>query len=405
MASTARSKSEKKEFFDEEEVLDKKVKELAEVIRKSKHLIAFTGAGISTAAGIPDFRSGINTVLDTGPGKWEKQANPGFSKLPKRAAVATIKAFPTFTHMALQTLIDKGIMKFLISQNTDGLHRRSGIPKRQLAELHGNGNLEICKKCKAQYLRDFRTRNSKSVHNHETGRKCDNPACKGALKDTIINFGEDLPPKEFAKAEKHSEMADVCLALGSSLTVTPAADCPETVGKLGHLYIINLQRTPLDSLSTRLNGKCDEVMRKLMEELEIEVPPWRLHRGVRVDVQPIDTPRGSKDHNLTEISIEGFDPNSDTPYHLFKRVDIMFQKDDPKQARAPNVSSASAPFRFNLTDKQMSKIDSITCAFMGNYDEPELRNIPVRDAKWDIRLDFETKEWIVDERKQELVMN
>lgn len=271
------------ELFDEPELLRTKVKQLADTLRASKHAIAFTGAGISTSAGIPDFRSGVGTVLATGPGLWEKKKHGikngvSGSKNPTNV----LKAYPTYTHMALRALLECGLLRFLISQNTDGLHRRSGVPKAVLAELHGNTNLEKCKKCKREFLRDFRVRNNVKVHSHETGRACE--ACGGALCDSIINFGENLPAAELTAAERHSEQADVCLVLGSSLTVTPAADCPEVVGKKGALFIANLQPTPLDGLAReRLNGKCDDVMRLLMAELGIPVPVWQLVRGIRVD--------------------------------------------------------------------------------------------------------------------------
>lgn len=84
-----------------------------------------------------------------------------------------------------------------------------------LAELHGNMNLETCKKCHAKYLRDFDTDSDRS--DHYTGRRCDKPECRGRLRDSIINFGEDLPEDELTKAFDHAEKADVCLVLGNIL--------------------------------------------------------------------------------------------------------------------------------------------------------------------------------------------
>lgn len=95
-----------------------------------------------------------------------------------------------------------------------------------MAELHGNTNLERCKKCKKSYLRDFRVRNALAVHDHNTNRKCDNEKCRGDLMDTIINFGENLPEKDLDDGFVHSQMADLHIVLGSSLRVTPAADMP-----------------------------------------------------------------------------------------------------------------------------------------------------------------------------------
>lgn len=94
--------------------------------------------------------------------------------------------------MAMVELMERGMLKHIISQNVDGLHRKSGIPKEKITEVHGNTNLEICKKCGKDYMRDFRVRTSQQVHAHETGRNCDNTYCQGFLKDTIINFGENL---------------------------------------------------------------------------------------------------------------------------------------------------------------------------------------------------------------------
>lgn len=138
MAHTAhKSEEEKKEFFDPEEVLDDKITKLANLILQSKHFIAFTGAGISTACGIPDFRSGVNTVLATGPGAWEKKAQK-ISDKPNKNVVEMAKALPSFTHMTLVALQQAGLLKYLVSQNTDGLHLRSGFDPLLLAELHGN---------------------------------------------------------------------------------------------------------------------------------------------------------------------------------------------------------------------------------------------------------------------------
>ena len=94
--------------------------------------------------------------------------------------------------MSLVELMKKGYLKHIISQNLDGLHRKSGIPEKNISELHGNYNLEICEKCDAGYLRDFAVRTATKALEHRTIRMCDNKKCNGHLKDTIINFGESL---------------------------------------------------------------------------------------------------------------------------------------------------------------------------------------------------------------------
>jgi NAD-dependent SIR2 family protein deacetylase len=124
---------------------------------------------------------------------------------------------------ALVELQRRGILKCLVSQNCDGLHLRSGMNSAHLAELHGNMNLETCKKCKARYLRDFDT--DMDHDDHTTGRRCDKPACRGKLMDSLIHFGENLPEDELNKAFDHAEKADVCLVLGKIISFARLSSC------------------------------------------------------------------------------------------------------------------------------------------------------------------------------------
>jgi NAD-dependent SIR2 family protein deacetylase len=126
MASTAhKTEEEYKEYFDAPDVLDRKVSELAQWIREANHTIFFTGAGISTSTGIGDFRSGVNTVLETGMGAWTRRAEAekgnmaAANKAPRRTQ-STLKAIPSPSHMAIVQLLNQGLAKHLISQNTDG---------------------------------------------------------------------------------------------------------------------------------------------------------------------------------------------------------------------------------------------------------------------------------------------
>jgi NAD-dependent SIR2 family protein deacetylase len=257
----------------------------------------------------------MNTIIPTGPGVWELRDHPGAKRSPTVRTTPSTKAIPSVTHMALVELARRNLLHFVVSQNIDGLHLRSGLPSDMLAELHGNSNLEICQKCHTKYLRDFRTRTANKVHDHATNRKC--TKCGSTLHDSIINFGEDLPKYELQTSFEHAQRADVCLVLGSSLRVTPAADIPERVGERGGKLIIgNLQSTPFEKLATsNIHAMCDDLMQGLMAKLDIPIPEWELHRRIRITI---------KDQT---VSIMGLDLNQDIAYTLFSSVKISVRED------------------------------------------------------------------------------
>ncbi|CAA7062665.1 unnamed protein product [Microthlaspi erraticum] len=250
------------EFFDPSNVLQCKINELAEMIQKSKHLVVFTGAGISTSCGIPDFR---------GPkGIWTLQREG--KDLPK-ASLEFHRAMPSMTHMALVELERAGILKFVISQNVDGLHLRSGIPREKLSELHGDSFMEMCPSCGAEYLRDFEV---ETIGLKETSRKCSNEECGAKLKDTVLDWEDALPPKEIDPAEKHCKMADLVLCLGTSLQITPACNLPlKCLKGGGKIVIVNLQKTPKDKkANVVIHGLVDKVVAGVMESLNMKIPPY-----------------------------------------------------------------------------------------------------------------------------------
>ncbi len=157
----------------------------------------------------------------------------------------------------------------------------SGIPADLISEVHGNLYIEICDTCKKEYLRsyDVGTHPGKAIPRYDvhcTGRKCDDKKCKGALRDNIIHFGENLPMEAFQIAKEHSMKADLAVVIGTSLQVRPAYKLPVMCAKNGgKMVIINLQKTPKDKhASLRIFGECDPVMTMLMQELGIEIPKF-----------------------------------------------------------------------------------------------------------------------------------
>ncbi|XP_070943068.1 NAD-dependent protein deacylase sirtuin-6 isoform X6 [Macaca nemestrina] len=184
-----------REIFDPPEELERKVWELARLVWQSSHVVFHTGAGISTASGIPDFRGphGVWTMEERG--------------LAPKFDTTFESARPTQTHMALVQLERVGLLRFLVSQNVDGLHVRSGFPRDKLAELHGNMFVEECAKCKTQYVRDtvVGTMGLKA-----TGRLCTVAkarglrACRGELRDTILDWEDSLPDRDLALADEAS---------------------------------------------------------------------------------------------------------------------------------------------------------------------------------------------------------
>eukprot|EP01123_Difflugia_compressa_P000729 TRINITY_DN10847_c0_g1_i1.p1 TRINITY_DN10847_c0_g1~~TRINITY_DN10847_c0_g1_i1.p1 ORF type:complete len:389 (-),score=25.49 TRINITY_DN10847_c0_g1_i1:106-1272(-) len=236
---------------------------LVNLIKNSKTIVVYTGAGISTSAGISDYRSwdGVWTarLLGTNPKK----------------SLTIDELRPTSAHMALSKLCSLGIVKHIVSTNVDNLHRRSGIPRSNLSELHGNCFKEVCSKCGREY---FRSKSVNSYSNHITGNICTEPSCKGKLKDSIIHFGENLPENEIKPASLWSKKADIALVLGSSLRVKPACWLTEycySFGNDGKIVICNLQKTEYEDKSyLTLYAETDVVMSKIMSKLDLSIPPY-----------------------------------------------------------------------------------------------------------------------------------
>ncbi|KAK7414580.1 hypothetical protein QQX98_006608 [Neonectria punicea] len=373
MASSA-PKIAEAEKHDAPSTVARKAKALASQIKESKHFIVFTGAGVSTSAGIPDFR---------GPeGVWTLRAQGRQSTVK---SVSTLQAIPTPAHMALLELQNRGLLKYLISQNCDGLHRRSGILPDNISELHGNNNRECCKGCGKEYLRDFRAvaTYEVTVHDHRTGRKC--ARCGEPLHDTIINFGESLPEQPLQRAFDNAKMADLCLVLGSSLTVTPANEIPEVVGrrKDAKLAICNLQSTPLDKLSElRIHSEADALMIAVMENLDIPIPQFILRRRLVVQLK-------SQDENRHELTVGGVDVDG-TPVTFLQSVKLennrRLIRNEPFAIQFRGTLDPGLEFNLELE-------------FMGHYGEPNLKLVHqyngVQDAAGLYHLEYNpyTGEW------------
>ena len=245
----------------EEQRHQQHIETIARWIAGSKHIVAFTGAGISTDSGIPDFRGpqGVWTRRDAG--------------LPApRWRVPPNLVEPNASHLALVELQRLGKLQFLITQNTDNLHRRSGILPELLAELHGNGQLMRCLNCDRLYDRQevgwdtrrwgpgYRTRQPMPGQ-----PVC--AECGGRLISSVVNFGDPVPQEGLALAEEHARRCDLMLALGSSLMVQPAASLVGlALGSKSRVVLVNEGKTPYDRAATlRLWSGIGEVIPTAVE--------------------------------------------------------------------------------------------------------------------------------------------
>ncbi|XP_072524759.1 NAD-dependent protein deacylase sirtuin-6 isoform X2 [Salminus brasiliensis] len=188
-------------------------------------------------------------------------------------------AKPSLTHMALLQLQRAGYLKYLISQNVDGLHLRSGFPRDRLSELHGNMFVEECEKCGKQYVRDTVIG---VMGLKPTGRYCEVTrsrglrACRGKLISTILDWEDSLPDRDLNRADEASRRADLALTLGTSLQIKPSGDLPLLTKRTGgKVVIVNLQPTKHDKHAhLGIHGYVDEVMGQLMKLLGLEIPEW-----------------------------------------------------------------------------------------------------------------------------------
>ena len=212
-------------------------------LRAAHRIVVFTGAGISTESGIPDFRSPA--------GIWSKFKPIQFHEFVASHEMRTeawrrkfildrelLAAAPNRGHRAVATLVSRGDCACVITQNIDGLHQASGVPTSKIVELHGNGTYAICLDCGARHelaplQRAFET----------TGSVPDCATCGGLIKSATVSFGQAMPPLAMARAQAATLECDLFLVLGSSLVVQPAATFPLRAKRNGAILII-LNREP-----------------------------------------------------------------------------------------------------------------------------------------------------------------
>jgi NAD-dependent deacetylase len=225
---------------------DHTIRQLAGWLRDAQHVIAFTGAGVSTESGIPDFRSPGGVWSKTEPVYYEDflqsaEARQEYWRQKSETHDGFLQGVPNVTHRALARWEQVGILKGLITQNIDGLHRMAGSDN--VLEIHGTAREIGCLDCEARYEADPLVQEFR-----RTNVLPDCPRCGGYLKHATISFGQALVPSVLEDSARWAGKSDLFLALGSSLVVHPAAGLP-TIAKQsgGRLVIINRDSTPLDT--------------------------------------------------------------------------------------------------------------------------------------------------------------
>jgi NAD-dependent deacetylase len=220
---------------------------LREMIQASRVVAGFTGAGISTESGVPDFRSPNSPWMRHKPIPFES-----FLHSPEARREAWRRKFiiddlyrdarPSRGHLAVASLIASGRMPAVITQNIDGLHQASGLGENEVIELHGNGTYAKCLSCGRRHELDW-----VRLRFEASGEPPECEACGGILKSATISFGQAMPEGPMRMAQKLAARCDLFLVIGSSLVVYPAAAFPLFAKENGaRLVIVNREPTPLD---------------------------------------------------------------------------------------------------------------------------------------------------------------
>jgi NAD-dependent deacetylase len=244
---------------------DDLVSGLRNLLANSSRAVVFTGAGVSTESGIPDFRSpgGIwtnNRPIDFSDFLASEEMRREAWRRKFKVDGAISQAVPNDGHRIIADWIHSGPASLLITQNVDGLHQASGIPDEYIVELHGNTTYAHCLDCAQRYeLAPIRA----AFEADESLPVCS--VCDGIIKTAPISFGQAMPQREMGIAEQGSRECDLFLVIGSSLVVYPAAGLPVLAKRSGaKLVIINREPTALDDIADLvLNCEIGEVLSRL----------------------------------------------------------------------------------------------------------------------------------------------
>ena len=221
-----------------------------ELISQSKSPVFFTGAGISTNSGIPDFRGPKGILKTTQPiyfqdfvNSEEKRIESWQRKFSNELNIN--KAKPNLGHQKIAEIMKKKDLSHLITQNVDNLHQESGVKEDQITELHGNATYAKCLDCQLKYdLEELKI----SFLSTKVPPQCG--TCNGLIKTATISFGQPMPEKEKVVAQKKSINCDLFICIGTSLAVFPAADLPVLAKETGSkLVIINNEPTQMDHIA------------------------------------------------------------------------------------------------------------------------------------------------------------
>jgi len=246
------------------------IDQVADLILDAKRIVVFTGAGVSTESGIPDFRSpgGIWSRYDPEDFTYQKFISDPEGRKRRwqmflEGGLIT-EAEPNPAHYAVAELDRLGKLDCVITQNIDYLHQKAGVPDDKVFELHGNMQWVVCLDCGRRYpLAQIKAR----LGQGEEIPDCE--ACRGILKPDVVFFGESLPGEVLLEATSRSSKCDLFIVIGSTLVVYPAAYMPEyAVGRGAKLVIINLSPTSLDGQAeVVIKAKAGEAMSRVVERV------------------------------------------------------------------------------------------------------------------------------------------
>ena len=251
-------------------MLQAEIEELAARVQRATRAVAFTGAGISTECGIPDFRSPG--------GLWTRHRPIEFSDFlgseDTRAEAwrrffairqSLVGAKPGPAHLALAELVRRGHVASIITQNIDGLHAQAGVESARIVEIHGNGTYAHCLSCGARHELDWVKARFEATRHPPA---C--ISCGGIVKAATVSFGQAMPEQAMADARAATLDADLFLAIGSSLSVFPAAGFPVLASRnRTPLVIINREPTGLDGLAAlAIHGEVGEVLPAVVDLLQ-----------------------------------------------------------------------------------------------------------------------------------------